>query len=217
MLRGTLISPVVRMAVRGYREIRTALGLVLACAAVLVLAGGCSQSAGGSVGQGLGTDAKSAGALAPLAPKLENGDKLRITVFNEQQLSGEFVVDAAGSIAFPLVGQIMVAGLDAREVEQKLSQSLSGRYLVNPKIGVEILSQRPFYILGEVTRAGEYPYRSGLNVVGAIALAGGYSPRAAVHYVIIRRANGNQQQEFPVQPSTLIFPGDMITVPERMF
>jgi polysaccharide export outer membrane protein len=198
------------------RGLLATLGAVLASAALLLVAA-CSQTTGDLAGQGLGTDTKSITAKPSTAPKLDHGDKLRVTVFNEEKLSGEFVVDDAGSINFPLIGQVAVTGLDAREVERKLTERLSGRYLVKPKIGVEILSQRPFYILGEVVKAGEYPYRPGLNVVSAIALAGGYTPRAAVSTVMVRRANDNQQQELPVEPSTLVFPGDMITVPERMF
>src|SRR5205085_245431 len=96
-------------------------------------------------GPALGIETKSIADAPPTqAPKLENGDKLRVTVFNEAQLSGEFTVDGAGSIAFPLIGQVEVAHLDAREVEQRLTGRLSGRYLVDPKVAVEVLSHRPF-------------------------------------------------------------------------
>ena len=161
--------------------------------------------------------AATAAASMPSAPKIGNGDKLRITTFNEEQLSGEFVVDEGGSIAFPLLGKTKVGGLNTQEIEQSLRERLSQRFLVNPRINVEVLNQRPFYILGEVGKAGEYPYRPGLNVVGAIATAGGFSPRAATSRVIIRRGAGGAQQEYPVQPSVAIYPGDMITVPERLF
>lgn len=167
-------------------------------------------------------DAKALGSgstnsISAPATKLENGDKLKVTVFNEQQLSGEFIVDGAGNIAFPLIGQVAVAGLSGNEVEQRLTEKLSGRYLVNPKVSVEILSQRPIYLLGEVGKAGEYPYRPGLNVVSAIALAGGFSPRASTSYVTIRRANGGELKDHPVDPTVLVYPGDMITVQERLF
>jgi polysaccharide export outer membrane protein len=158
-------------------------------------------------------------AVAPAQPtvKLEKGDKLRVTVFNEPQLSGEFAVDAAGTIAFPLIGQVEVAGLGVREVEKRLTDRLNGKYLVKPKISVEILSQQPFYILGEVTKSGEYPVRPGLNVVGAVALAGGFSPRATTSYVLIRRASEKEERQYALEPSVLVYPGDMITVPERFF
>lgn len=154
---------------------------------------------------------------APVETRLERGDKIRVTVFNESQLSGEYIVEGQGTIGYPLLGQVPVAGLTAREVEQALIQRLSGRFLVNPKLSVEILSQRPFYILGEIARPGEYPFRPGLNVVSAVALAGGFGPRAAVSSVTIRRAASGQEQQVPVTPDVPIHPGDLITVSERYF
>ena len=156
-------------------------------------------------------------AQLPAAPKVGTGDKLRITTFDEAQLSGEFVVDEGGTIAFPLIGKTQVADLTTQDIELLLKDRLGQRFLVNPRINVEVLNQRPFYILGEVARAGEYPYRQGLNVLGAIATAGGFSARATTSRVIIRRANGGDQREYPVQPHIAIHPGDMITVPERLF
>lgn len=165
----------------------------------------------------LGSGSTSALPTPAPAPKLENGDKLKVTVFNEQSLSGEFQVDGAGNIAFPLIGQVPVAGLSGSEIEKSLTDRLNGRYLVNPKVSVEVLSQRPIYLLGEVGKAGEYPFRPGLNVVSAIALAGGFSPRAATNYVTIRRASGGETKDHPVDPSIVVYPGDMITVQERLF
>jgi polysaccharide export outer membrane protein len=176
---------------------------------------GCSQTPTSFGGQNLGIETQSLPA-AP-APKLEHGDKLRVTVFNEPQLSGEFVVDGAGAIAFPLVGQVQVAALEAGQVEQTLTESLKGRYLVNPKIAVEFLTLRPFYILGEIARPGEYPYRPGLNAVSAVAMSGGFTPRAATGYVRIRRANDHKEQEYPLDSSIPVNPGDMITIAERLF
>lgn len=165
----------------------------------------------------LGSGSTSSLAAPAPSPKLENGDKLKVTIFNEEALSGEFLVDGAGNIAFPLIGQVPVAGLSGSEIEQRLTERLNGRYLVNPKVSVEVLSQRPIYMLGEVGKAGEYPFRPGLNVVSAIALAGGFSPRAATHYVTIRRASGGETKDHPVDPSVAVYPGDMITVQERLF
>jgi polysaccharide export outer membrane protein len=189
--------------------------LRVAGAALALLACGCSQMQSGFSGQNLGIETKS--LPTPPAPKLEHGDKLRVTVFNEPQLSGEFAVDGAGAIAFPLIGQVQVAALEAGEVEQTLTDRLKGRYLVNPKIAVEFLTLRPFYILGEVAKAGEYPYRPGLNAVSAVAMAGGFTPRAATGYVLIRRANENKDQELALDSSVPVYPGDMITIAERLF
>jgi polysaccharide export outer membrane protein len=146
-----------------------------------------------------------------------NGDKVRVTVFNEPQLSGEFTVEPTGTIAYPLIGSVEVVSLTPRGLESRLSQKLRGRYLVDPKVSVEVVSQRPFVVLGEVSRAGEYPYRPGLNVVGAIGLAGGHGPRAATTHVVIQRSNEREKKRYPVSPGVPVYPGDMITVPERYF
>jgi polysaccharide export outer membrane protein len=188
----------------------------------VLFSAGCSSLPNAELGMSETIATSSAGnAVTPAAAsdgsRLERGDKLRVVVFNEPQLSGEFLVDTTGTIAFPLVGEVPVAGLNAREVEKRLVERLTGRYLVNPRVSVEIANQRPIYILGEVGKAGEYPYRPGLNVVSAIALAGGFSPRAATSNVVIRRANEAQAKQYPVQPNVAVFPGDMITVQERLF
>jgi protein involved in polysaccharide export with SLBB domain len=196
-------------------KMRLPFGVWALCLTLLLF--GCSQYQQGELAKELKGDGKSAAGGDLAAGKLEKGDKLRVNVFNEPQLSGEFVVEGTGTIAYPLIGSVEVAGLNAREVEQRLTQKLSGRYLVNPKISAEVVSQRPFYIVGEVVRSGEYAYKPGLNVVSAIALAGGYGPRATTSYVLIRRANEMTQKQYPILPSVVIYPGDMITVPERYF
>ncbi|MFN0220012.1 MAG: polysaccharide biosynthesis/export family protein [Hyphomicrobium sp.] len=149
--------------------------------------------------------------------KLETADKIRVTVFNEPQLSGEYTVDGTGTIAYPLIGQVQVAGLDSQGVEQRLTERLTGRFLVNPKISVDIVNLRPFYIMGEVNKPGEVPYRPGLNAVTAIALAGGFGPRASTGTIMLQRANEKEAREYPVDPSVLINPGDVIKVSERLF
>lgn len=188
-------------------------GLVASCAALQ------DTGAPGDAAPLSKTGSASSGVAAPPPAhvRLERGDRLKVSVFNEPQLSGEFVVEGAGTIAFPLVGQVEVAGATARDVEQRLRQKLDKRFLVNPKVSVEIVSQRPFYILGEVGKAGEYPYRPGLNIVSAIALAGGFGPRAATSHVMIRRSDDAQAKEYPVTPTIAVQPGDLITVPERYF
>jgi polysaccharide export outer membrane protein len=149
--------------------------------------------------------------------KLGEGEKVRITVFNEPQLSGAFAIDGSGQIALPLIGQVQAVGSTARELERYITEKLKGRFLVNPRVTVEILSHRPFYIIGEVKSAGEYPYKTGLNVVSAVALAGGFAPRASTSYVYIKRVSEAQEREFPALPSVAVFPGDIIRVPERYF
>ena len=189
--------------------------LLIAVALSLALAG-CGLSAGDRSPQAAIDTRSITEADALAGPKVAKGDKLRINVFNEPELSGEFTVSETGMIAFPLIGQIEVANLSGPEIQQLLRRRLSGKYLVDPKVSVDLLTQRPFYILGAVRNAGEYPYRPGLNVIGAIATAGGFSLRANKDVVRIRRGNA-AEQDFPVEPGVAIYPGDMITVPDRIF
>lgn len=149
--------------------------------------------------------------------RLAIGEKMRIVVSGEDRLSGEFTVDPVGNISFPLVGKVAAVGLSPKELEESLTGRLKGRYLVDPRVFVEVLSHRPFYVMGEVRAVGEYQYKPGLNVVTAILLAGGYGPRANTSYVYIKRASGNDEKEFPSQASVPVYPGDIVRVPERYF
>ncbi|MGQ0456072.1 MAG: polysaccharide biosynthesis/export family protein [Hyphomicrobium sp.] len=192
-------------------------GVALAVAIVgAMMLLGCSQTVLNGQSNATGSTETLTTAAKPTA-KLEPADKIRVTIFNEPQLSGEYTVDGSGSIAYPLIGQIPVAGLDAEGVQQRLTERLSGRYLINPKISVDFIDLRPFYIMGEVNKPGEVPYRPGLNAVTAIALAGGFGPRASTSAIMVQRANEKEAKEYPVDPSVLIHPGDVIKVRERMF
>jgi polysaccharide biosynthesis/export protein len=157
------------------------------------------------------------GSINPPEYRLANSERVRIVVSGEEKLSGEFTVDPSGNIAFPLVGKVRAAGLSAHDLEESLGSKLKGRYLVNPHVFVEVANHRPFYVMGEVRTVGEFPYRPGLNVVTAILLAGGYGPRASTSFVYIKRASGGEEKEYPAQSGVLIFPGDIIRIPERYF
>ena len=146
---------------------------------------------------------------------LGGGDKLRITVFNEAELSREYEIDGAGKVSMPLAGPVQAAGLSPHDFELSLTGKLKA-YLRNPKVSVDVLSYRPFYVLGEVNKAGEYPYRSGMNVFSAIAAAGGHSYRANTHVVYIQRGN-DEERGYDTATRVPIFPGDVIRVPERFF
>ena len=154
---------------------------------------------------------------SPPVHMLGHGDKLRITVYGEPQLSGEFAVDASGNFALPLVGQMAAAGKSVRDVERDVTSKLKGRYLVDPKVNVEIASYRPIYVIGEVKTSGEYPYSPGLNAVTAVALAGGFTPRASPSTIYIKRANAVAEQELALGANVAVYPGDLIRVPERYF
>jgi len=149
--------------------------------------------------------------------RLGTGDKLRITVYGEEDLSGEFLVDGSGQVQLPLVGQVKAATLTIHEFVAEVSNSLKEGYLKDPKVSVEVLNYRPFYIFGEVNKPGEYPYENGLSVLGAIALAGGYTYRANDNDVYVRRAGSTKEEAMKADTTTRIFPGDIIRIAERIF
>ena len=148
---------------------------------------------------------------------LGSGDRLRVTVFDEDDLSGEYQVNDQGALSLPLLGQVQAAGRTVREFEAAITQKLADSYLVNPRVSVEVLNYRPFFILGEVKNPASYPCVSGLTVINAVALAGGFTPRAAKHSIRLRRAGDPSSKEQEVEDDTPILPGDVITVPERFF
>lgn len=151
------------------------------------------------------------------AYRLDTGDKVHMIVYGEDDLSGDFDVDGSGNVRLPLIGQVHVAGLTLRQFEQAVAAKLSGGYLINPKVSAEVATYRPFTILGEVNKPGEYPYESGMNVLNAVALGGGYTYRADEDDVYIRRKGVRQEVEVPATVNTPVFPGDTVRVDERVF
>lgn len=149
--------------------------------------------------------------------RLSGGDKVRVTVYGEDKISGEYQIDSGGLLSIPLAGTIRGAGLTKIELEQALTQKLKSEYLRNPKVTIEVISYRPFYVLGEVKSPGEYQFRSGLNVLSAIAIAGGATYRANNSTVMIQRFGSTELKEFPQSPTVLVLPGDVVRVPERFF
>jgi polysaccharide export outer membrane protein len=149
--------------------------------------------------------------------KLGTGDKIRVITFGEKDLSGEFELDGKGVFSLPLVGQIGARGLTLRELETKIADKLRGGYLRNPRVSVEVMNYRPFYIQGEVKNSGEYPYKNGLTVQSAVAMAGGYTYRARTSYVFIRHAREKQERQYQLDKPVRVLPGDNVRVPERFF
>jgi polysaccharide biosynthesis/export protein VpsN len=162
-------------------------------------------------------------ASAPLAAQDQNneyrlgaGDQLRITVFGQADLSGQFEVSNDGRIAFPLIGEVRAADLTPQELEKAITAKLKPDYLKDPQLSVEVINYRPFYIIGEVKNPGSYAYVGGMRVVNAVAMAGGYTYRAKENNLLITRAGGNGKKEAADQ-NTAVRPGDVIEVPERYF
>lgn len=154
---------------------------------------------------------------ATAAPRLQAGEKIRVTVYGEDKLSGDYEIDPGGLISLPLAGTIKAAGLTQTELEAALAQKFRSEYLKSPKVTVSIASYRPFYILGEVERPGEYPYKSGLNILSATALAGGPTYRASRSTVLIQRVGESAMREYPMSSSVPVLPGDLVRIPERYF
>jgi polysaccharide export outer membrane protein len=154
--------------------------------------------------------------LVSTSYRLGSGDRLKVTVFRHEDLSGEFALDGAGNFAMPLIGQIDAYGLTTREVEQRIQEKLSDGYLVDPQVAVEVLNYRPFYILGEVKAPGAYPYVNGMTVLNAVALAGGFSYRAQQDDFLLQRGGSNSGST-EVAGDAALLPGDIVTVQERFF
>lgn len=149
--------------------------------------------------------------------RLGTGDKLRVNVYGEDDLSGEFIVDSAGQVQLPLVGQVKAAGLTIHEFIAEVMTAFTSGYLKDPKVSIEVLNYRPFYIMGEINKPGEYPYENGLTVLSAIALAGGYTYRASDSEIYVRHNGDTKEQAMPADVTTKIVPGDIVRIPERIF
>jgi polysaccharide export outer membrane protein len=149
--------------------------------------------------------------------KLGSGDKLRVIVFGEDDLGGEYEVDGSGYVRLPLIGQIRAAGLTVFDFEAEVASKLNDGYLKDAKISVEVVSYRPFYIIGEVNKPGEYPYVNGMSVLNAVALAGGYTYRADSSEVFVQRFGATKEEQLPADQTTKVNPGDIIRVAERFF
>jgi protein involved in polysaccharide export with SLBB domain len=197
-----------------HRRMITLFGLVLAVG----LAAGCSSSSPPlAIPEAAGAGAGGAPIDDISGYKLGPGDALRVTVFRHEDLSGEFSLDGEGYFALPLVGEILAGGRTARQVESEVEVALkSGGYLVDPQVSIEVLNYRPFYIIGEVNNPGSFEYVSGMTVINAVALAGGYTYRADQDDIIISRGGSNGPR-IEALPDTEVLPGDIIEVTERFF
>ena len=157
-------------------------------------------------------------ATAPQsAYRLDVADKVRLIVFNEPTLSGEFTVNSDGLLSIPLVGDIKVRGLSTAEAISEITKKFADGYLRDPKVSMDVLTYRPFYILGEVTKPGEYPYSNGLTVMNAVATASGFTYRANKGNVFIKHAGESKENKYKITPDLAVMPGDTVRVGERYF
>lgn len=149
--------------------------------------------------------------------RLGPADRVKITVFGEEALTGEFVVGGNGRISMPLIGDVEAAGLTISMLQESISTALQQGYLNNPRVSGEIMTYRPFYILGEVNKPGEYPFTNNLSVLNAVATAEGFTYRANTKVVYIKRADGDSERAYPLTTATQVAPGDTIRIGERFF
>lgn len=175
--------------------------------------------------------------------RLGTGDKLRVTVFGQPDMSGEFAVDASGQVTIPLVGAVDAARLTVTELGKSITDRLAKDFLVDPKVSVDVLNYRPFYVLGEVKSPGSYAYVVGINIRQAIAIAGGFNRRAKTSAVTLYRDSRAEKgvtpkeinelligdrfglrqthpvvdEEFEADLDAPVLPGDTIDVDRRLF
>lgn len=145
------------------------------------------------------------------------GDQIALTVYGEADLSRTYSINPDGKIDVPLAGPVTASGMTIAQLAAQVRQRLSDGYLRNPSVAGSILTYRPFYILGEVNKPGQYPYQSGMTLDSAVALAGGYSYRAQRGYVFVRPESGGGEVRVEASPELAVRPGDTIRVSERFF
>ena len=150
--------------------------------------------------------------------KLGPNDRLRITVFGQPTLTGEYTLDGNGVLAFPLIGNVPANGSTTSELQQKIATKLNPEYLINPSVSAEIVTRRPFYVVGEVQKPGNYAYVSDMTAVNAIAMAGGFTRRAKKNDFYIRRLDKDGKVvRIEANVGTVLQPGDTLEVRERVF
>ncbi len=155
------------------------------------------------------------GGLEPYT--LDSGDRLRIVVFGQEGLTNTYIVDVAGKIAMPLIGAVAVRGLTTTQLARSIADRLRQGYIREPHVAVEVEIYRPFFILGEVTYPGQYPYVANMTVETAVAIAGGFTPRAYRYDVDVSRSSSGVTARQKVPLIAPVRPGDTITVGERWF
>jgi polysaccharide export outer membrane protein len=151
--------------------------------------------------------------------QLGGGDQIRIITFGEDQLTGEFRVDDQDQVALPLLGSVAAAGLTTQQLSKNIADMLRSKNLLrDASVSVEVLAYRPIYVLGEVAKPGEYPYRPGMTMLTSIAIAGGFTYRAVEDYAgVVRTTNSSKAIQGKIFPNSFIAPGDVIQVFQRRF
>jgi polysaccharide biosynthesis/export protein len=156
-------------------------------------------------------------AAYEVAYKLDAGDKLRVVVYGQEGLTNTYAIDAGGSITMPLIGSVPARGRTPAGLAAEIAGKLRNGYIREPSVAVEIESYRPFFILGEVAAPGQYPYVPNMSVESAVAIAGGFSPRAKRDRVTLTHTDSSGSSRYIVPLGTSLSPGDTVLVGERWF
>ena len=172
---------------------------------------------GGLLAQEGSESVESAPGASDSTYTLAFGDRIQISVFNQDDLSGAYVLDGDGRFSMPLIGSVDAAGLSPSELEALLVSRFKPDYLVNPRVFVQVMNYRPYYLIGEVLGTGAFPYVAGMTYLTAIAISGGFTYRAKQDHVYVIRGDDPGQEEVKLDVNEKVQPGDIIRVDERMF
>lgn len=186
------------------------IGPLLISMALIILQTACAPRA-------LSSSELSSPRTAGASYLLGSGDKVRLTLYGDDSFSGEYHVSPDGMVSLPLIGNIPARDRTVSELRDAVSRALINGYYNDPRVSAEIVKFRPFYILGEVNRPGEYPFADELTLDKAVAIAGGYTYRANSRTISLRRSGANVSQRVRVDQTVLIAPGDTIEILERYF
>jgi polysaccharide export outer membrane protein len=151
------------------------------------------------------------------AYRLDAGDKLRVVVYGQEGLTNTYAIGAGGAITMPLIGAVPARGRTPAALASEIAAKLRHGYIREPSVAVEVEAYRPFFILGEVAAPGQYPYVPNMSVESAVAIAGGFSPRAQRDRVTVTHADNTGASRMVVPLGTAVSPGDTVLVGERWF
>lgn len=148
---------------------------------------------------------------------LQSGDRIRMTVFGEDEMNGELEIAPDGTVAVPLLGTHPAAGKSLAALEREITAALNEDYLVEPRVSLQMTSLPPIFVLGQVRSPGSYAYRAGLDARKAVALAGGFTSRAQTAQVTVRRSQNGEAVTLEITPDDTVLPGDTLEVERRWF
>ena len=196
-------------------------GLKLAGLAIALALAGCSTAGNSDIAFPMQVAQLQPTANSPTTSygpyALRPNDQVRVQVYNEPDITGDYQVDSAGYLSIPLAGRVKAAGLTASQLERSITSRLKGGILNDPRVTIQVSTYAPIYIHGEVKKSGEFPFRPGLTVMDAVAAAGGFTYRADDSRAYVRRSGTSAEFVFPLDARVLVFPGDNIRIPERYF